>query len=169
MLRLANNYRRCLYFNDCKQEEHYNGKRWQKKWNRYNNGFICDNHYYHKVSRFRRTKEDNKRFNDRRTKEYLKKCAEKFSPRRIAFGNKRITLWQNLRTGYCSVCPNNIYDGSCKKTDTHHYFYLPIMVWACTIELCASCHAYESHRLKQIVRREVKDEKCKTIDLFFSE
>ena len=44
-------------------------------------------------------------------------------------------------TGYCSKCPNNIYDDTCKITHMHHYFYLSCMPWACREELCARCHA----------------------------
>ena len=33
---------------------------------------------------------------------------------------------------------------TCKVTNSHHLFYLPIMVWACTIELCPKCHGIET-------------------------
>lgn len=70
-------------------------------------------------------------------------------PRRLQYGKKRIYLNLKPRIGYCSWCPNNIHDGSCKRTSMHHYFYMPIMAWACTIEICNKCHKTEHHKLKR--------------------
>lgn len=61
--------------------------------------------------------------------------------RTLNFLGKLIQLSFIPRVGYCSQCTNNIFDKSCKKTEIHHLFYVPCIPWACTIELCASCHA----------------------------
>ena len=52
---------------------------------------------------------------------------------------RQIHVKENPRKGYCSLCPNNIYDGSCKRTHIHHFIYddNPLKH---IIELCASCH-----------------------------
>ncbi len=68
-----------------------------------------------------------------------------FGPKRINLQGKiRIQLDHNPRTGYCSLCLNNIYDGSCKKTDLHHIEYDLDNPLRYTIELCPSCHGKET-------------------------
>lgn len=127
-VKIAGKVRTCLYFNECGQTEIHNGHRWKYDWNRYDDGWVCEKHGWHLVRKFLRSKESIKRTNQKK----------------FHFLNKSIRQKDNPRTGYCSRCPNNLYDGSCKKTDTHHYFYMTIMPWACTIELCVSCHYYET-------------------------
>jgi len=131
-LKLADNYRRCLYFNDCKQEEHYNGKKWKKLWYRYQDSLICEKHYDKLIT------------NPKLPKGWSRKYHEKD----ILFLKKRLRLSWIIRTGYCSICSNNIHNGSCKLTSMHHWFYLPIMVWACTEERCNSCHAIITRKRK---------------------
>lgn len=60
---------------------------------------------------------------------------------RIIFLDKQLRLNFRQSTGYCSKCPNNVFDGTCKQTNMHHYFYVPCIPWACRQELCASCHS----------------------------
>lgn len=45
------------------------------------------------------------------------------------------------RSGYCSLCPNNIHDGSCKRTNMHHWIYIRIFPWFGRIEVCRGCHS----------------------------
>lgn len=67
-----------------------------------------------------------------------------------SFFLKKITVLTFApKKGFCSWCTKNIFDKSCKRTHIHHYFYLPIMTWACTIEICARCHGIESWRLRK--------------------
>jgi hypothetical protein len=69
----------------------------------------------------------------------------------MKFLGKNIFLGFRQQIGYCSKCPNNIYDGTCKSTHMHHYFYCIIMPWACRIELCAKCHGnltYSEYKCK---------------------
>lgn len=57
------------------------------------------------------------------------------------FLNRVITLKENPRTGYCSNCPKNIHDGSCKRTNLHHeHGYYIIFPYFGLVELCVSCH-----------------------------
>jgi len=63
-----------------------------------------------------------------------------YNKRHIVFLGSRIIYTFRQLTGYCSKCKNNMHDGTCKITHMHHLFYVPIMPWACRIELCASCH-----------------------------
>lgn len=66
---------------------------------------------------------------------YLKKAKH-----RIRFLGKQIFIGFRQLTGYCSHCPNNIFDGKYKRTEMHHLKYIPCMPWACRIELCIPCH-----------------------------
>jgi len=64
----------------------------------------------------------------------------------ILFKGKRTNTGQLPRTGYCSLCDNNIYDGTCKRTSIHHFAqYHDDDPLKDTIELCNSCHAYETN------------------------
>lgn len=77
---------------------------------------------------------------------FLKYCytinyEKKRSRRRLKFLGRGRTLKFILRYGICDEC------GISRQTNLHHLFYLPIMPWACTIELCTSCHMKESWRL----------------------
>ena len=61
--------------------------------------------------------------------------------RRFRFRDRRIYAWLKPRTGYCSQCPNNLYDKTTQKTHLHHALgYFIIFPWFGCIELCASCH-----------------------------
>jgi hypothetical protein len=44
------------------------------------------------------------------------------------------------RTGHCSICLNNIYDGTCRRTHVHHRQYHDDNIMHDTIELCPACH-----------------------------
>lgn len=59
---------------------------------------------------------------------------------RISFLGKQIRIGFRQLSGYCSLCPNNIFDETCKKTNMHHLKYIPCMPWACRQEVCVSCH-----------------------------
>lgn len=48
--------------------------------------------------------------------------------------------WKQIRTGFCSICPNNKFDGSCKATHLHHQHYVRIVPFYGRIEICAPCH-----------------------------
>jgi hypothetical protein len=51
------------------------------------------------------------------------------------------------RTGKCSWCSNNIFDGSCKHTQFHHIGeYVDSDPLANTVELCNSCHSKETYK-----------------------
>jgi hypothetical protein len=64
------------------------------------------------------------------------------NPKRFAFGSKALTFLGSKRmlTGRCSRCPKNIFNGSCKRTQMHHWYYLRIAPMTCREELCPSCH-----------------------------
>lgn len=122
--------RKCLYFNECFKEELDTGKEWKEHWYNYKDTSLCSLHYSKLIN--------NKR--EYRTKEYRKK----YNDRLLNFLGKRIMLSFKIRTGFCSLCYNNIFDKSCFTTHTHHWFYLPIMPWACSEERCPACHGVET-------------------------
>lgn len=136
-----NNYRKCLFFNECSTEETKITKKWRLLWYRYNDCYICNRHYDILV----------------RDKEKRKKQFENYSKRIINFLGKRIMLSFDIRKGICERCGKKDGDkfingkGKISKvlTHIHHYFYIPIMVWCCTIELCNSCHSLEKFGLTQ--------------------
>lgn len=70
-----------------------------------------------------------------------------YSKRRYTFKDKQLYTWHGLKTGYCSLCPNNIYDGSCKRTNLHHKYYIIIFPWFSLTELCNSCHNKEDRKI----------------------
>ena len=64
------------------------------------------------------------------------------------------------RTGKCSRCPNNIFDGSCEYTQFHHIGeYVDDDPMANTVELCLSCHSKETYKttLKKRKWHPIKD------------
>jgi hypothetical protein len=76
-------------------------------------------------------------------------------PKRIVIQGRRIFTGRLLRRGKCSECGKGIGDSYInkygknaiiKQTHMHHWFYLVIMPWACTVELCASCHIKKEKR-----------------------
>ena len=75
------------------------------------------------------------------------------SPKRMIIQGRRIFLDRLVRKGKCSNCGKHIGDPYIdvygkitiiKRTHMHHWFYLIIMPWACSVELCPSCHMKES-------------------------
>jgi hypothetical protein len=59
--------------------------------------------------------------------------------RRFLGHGQRVLTFRQL-TGYCSQCHNNIYDGTCKMTNMHHWVYIIILPWFGTEEVCIGCH-----------------------------
>jgi hypothetical protein len=140
--------RKCLYFNVCGRTETYTG-RWKEHWHPYQDGYLCKTHYSKLVGYKKRTAEQRKKYND------------KYNIRKIKFIDRQIIVSKNPKSGFCSWCSNNIYDGSCKVTNMHHVEYDKNNVLANTIEICASCHAYETTRLRMLKKRMVR-EKCRS-------
>ena len=141
--------RTCLYFNACGKREIYNGKKWQEHWHHHKNGgYLCERHYLSIIRYPLVTKEGRRKTYLSLSKENIKKWRKAYTSKRITFLGKRVSLSFEPRTGHCSLCTNNIYDKSCKETNLHHYFYMSIMMWACTIEKCASCHTRD-HNLSK--------------------
>jgi hypothetical protein len=94
-------------------------------------------------------------------KDRINKIKKRYSDRIILFKGRRIDVGFNVRTGICSNC------GKQATTHRHHWFYLIIMPWSCTQELCESCHTtkhwdngkvHTPHKHKHIYYR-----KCNTI------
>ncbi len=69
-----------------------------------------------------------------------------YNRRKIRFMDTFIYLNENPRKGICELCG---YQG---LTHMHHEKYNIDNPLAHTIELCASCHAKQGHKLKQIGR-----------------
>lgn len=74
--------------------------------------------------------------------------------RMIRFQDERINVGIDPRTGYCSKCSNNIFDGSCLVTGMHHKKYDRNNPLRYTVELCSSCHAYETLGNKRFIRNQ---------------
>jgi hypothetical protein len=74
-----------------------------------------------------------------KTKHYKEYTAAR-GRRYMRYGRKTLCMSFRQLSGYCSKCSNNIFDGSCKKTDMHHLFYIIIVPWFGRIELCSTCH-----------------------------
>jgi len=100
------------------------GKAYRNHWYKYKDGFICKKCYHKLVSNPKWSPINNPIKNHRK----------------MRFKNERIVLKDNPRTGYCSLCPNNIYNGSCKVTGMHHIAYHDDDPLKDTIELCQICH-----------------------------
>ena len=84
-------------------------------------------------------------------KHYLKfESNPKFSPKRMVFRNKSISLAENPRKGICSKCKRTVKSGAIKFTQLHHEQYDESNPLLHTVELCPSCHTKESWRLNQI-------------------
>ena len=62
-----------------------------------------------------------------------------YNPRKIWFKTKWIVLSFNPRKGLCSKCHKK------GRTHMHHDFYITILPWACTRELCVGCHLGRLH------------------------
>lgn len=67
---------------------------------------------------------------------------------KFLFFKKQIYSNFKQRSGYCSACPNNIYDSTCKVTHMHHWTYIIIFPWFGRVELCSSCHT-KTKNIKQ--------------------
>lgn len=83
--------------------------------------------------------EADKRYRKTNPKKYRERYLKR-SKLRSWFLGKQIYIGFRQLTGYCSQCPNSIFDGIHRRTDMHHVFYLPCMPWACRTELCVPCH-----------------------------
>jgi hypothetical protein len=95
-----------------------------QEWYKYKDGYICNKCYCKLI--------DNPKWN------YIN------NPKQLRYKGRGIQLKENPRTGYCSLCTNNIYDGSCKRTHMHHFAeYHDDDPLRDTIELCVSCHRRE--------------------------
>jgi len=70
------------------------------------------------------------------------------SHKKIIFRGKAVMLDKAPRRGLCERC-GAVKGIDCKKTARHHWFYLTIIPWACTEELCTSCHM-RHHRLLEL-------------------
>lgn len=114
--------------------ETYCDKKGYIHWYRYKTGWICSRCHNKLVT--------NPKFHPIYNPIFRSRC--------LLFKGKHILLEKNPRTGYCSWCTNNIYDGSCKRTSIHHVEYDDKNILANTIEICNSCHAYETNRLKTL-------------------
>jgi len=70
-----------------------------------------------------------------------------YSPKRtaltIGFLGRQVIISFEIRKGQCSCCERTDVN-----TDMHHWFYITAMPWACTVELCDSCHQHH-HRDKE--------------------
>lgn len=150
-LKLNGIIRRCLYFHECRKSEIYNGIKWQKRWFHYQVGYICMNHYAKLITRPKIPKSYYKKYKKSPEENKIKnmKYNKIYHPRRFVFKNKSLSLNSNPRKGYCSWCPNNIHDGSCKLTHMHHIQYYIIFPWFATVEICVSCHAYETWKKRK--------------------
>jgi hypothetical protein len=80
----------------------------------------------------------------RARKEYREKQKaynRKYDRNRLRFlGHAQQLLTFRPLTGYCSQCQNNVYDGTCKMTNMHHWVYIIILPWFGTEEVCIGCH-----------------------------
>jgi len=71
----------------------------------------------------------------------------KYARTRIWFKSQRLVLKENPRKGICSQC-HSILGIDCKTTQIHHIKYHEDDPLKDTVELCPSCHATESQRLR---------------------
>lgn len=134
-------------------------------------GSLCNKCYKRLIGNPRRPKGFNKKYNDKRTPEYLKKYSQKWNPilnrkwnpinhpKQIRFKNKQIILEENPRIGFCNICKKSIGDeyinskgktAKIKLTHMHHMNYHNDNPLKDAIELCASCHAKISYKEIQI-------------------
>lgn len=133
----------------CGKSETHIG-RWKEHWRNHKNGWICNRCYCKHVKHLKNKEQENqyckeyynknkeyfKEYFAKRTKEYVKNNNSK----RLKYKDKQIRIKQNIKTGYCSRCSNNIYDGSCNLTSLHHIRYNDDDPLKHTIELCNPCH-----------------------------
>lgn len=79
-------------------------------------------------------------------KHYTSFVQGRYSKNRVKFHGKSVSLKYNPRNGICSKC------GRHGHTHMHHKDYDASNVLKHTEELCPSCHATESHRLRQVLK-----------------
>ena len=137
---------------NCFSTETWIDKNGHECWLRHGDGLICHKCYNKLINNPKRTKECIKEYNDKRPKGFNKKYNDKrpsgFNRKydiirnklKLRFKGLQIVLKEKPRTGYCSICKNNIFDGSCKRTNIHHLEYHDGDPMKDTIELCNSCH-----------------------------
>jgi len=80
--------------------------------------------------------------------DYVKRWNDFTNVRKIKFKNQSILLKENPRIGVCNYCRKSIGNGDIERTHMHHEQYDSENPLAHTIELCASCHALETKRVK---------------------
>ena len=136
--------RKCLYFNECHEEEIHDDKKWQKLWYKYKDGWLCKKCWLKLIG------------NPRLTREYMKKYEKTGNAKTIHFRKKSIYLGWIIRKGICSWCNRKNGEefittrGKKSKViiDLHHIEYYIIFPWFATIELCNQCHGIESSKNK---------------------
>ena len=67
----------------------------------------------------------------------FKERQKRYDKRKLRFigHGQQVGTFRKL-TGYCSTCTKNIYDGTCKITNMHHWVYIIIFPWFGTEERC---------------------------------
>jgi len=97
------------------------------QWNNYKDGKICSR-CHHKL------------YEPKEKKKLRNKNNSKY---RLDYCGINLLLSFQLPRNICEVC------GKTKKEikiDRHHYFYIRIMPWACTISICGTCHQNITHK-----------------------
>jgi hypothetical protein len=84
-------------------------------------------------------KEANKRTHIKWNKINNEKFNHIFSPRRILFKGKRISIKEDPRIGICQLC-GAVRGLDCKQTQMHHIQYHDDDPLRDTIEVCVKCH-----------------------------
>ena len=149
--------RKCSYLG-CGKSEIYTG-RWKEYWHRYGKvNYLCHKHHTKIIYNPKRTKDQIKQYNKRKTYEYQKKYNDGYRAKIITYKNQRILLTFNIHKWKCDWCGKQKGDeymdykgeiNKIKKIDIHHIEYFIIFPWFMTVELCNSCHTLESQRIKK--------------------
>lgn len=84
-----------------------------------------------------------------------------YNPRRNVFSlnykGRSIHFDKPVRKGICQLCGRSKLKGEIKRTHRHHYStYIDNRPLDHTIEVCSSCHAYETWRLDQFSKKRKK-------------
>lgn len=122
------------------------------KWTRYKDGWLCGRCYGRLISspRAHAKLKEKRRLKGLENIENIKNRNNKNTKfTRISFKDERIYTGKTIRTGYCSRCTNNIFDGSSQQTHLHHHSYNNSDFLDKTEELCASCHAIETWKTRK--------------------
>lgn len=72
-------------------------------------------------------------------KKYPKELNLKKTKYRLDYKGINLFLSFQLPREKCELC-GILKDKKGKNIHRHHYFYIRIMPWACTISICSSCH-----------------------------